>query len=294
MTTAGQRRPDFLLIGAMKAGSTTLYEDLRAHPQIFVPEKELGLLASADPDVRRYAKLFAPARDADLAGDASTAYATLPESAGVVDNVRRVIGNEVRVVYIVRDPVDRTVSHHHHRLARRLTDRSIDVAVRTEPRLIGYSRYAMQLRPWLDLVGRDRVAVVHFERYVADRAAAFTDLAAFLGIAPSTAGLQTVHNTSEDRRVATGRVGRLSRSAAYRQLIRPLLPRDVRRSLGRALLPEPVPRPAPPSERTVELILDRTADDCARLADWFGPTAPRWDPDATRARYRDARREYVM
>jgi hypothetical protein len=290
---ADVRLPSFLVIGAMKAGSTTLYEDLRSVPGIFLPDKELGRLAEPNLSARSYTKLFAAANTGDVLGEVSTDYAKLPQSAGVVDNVRRVVGDDLRLVYIVRNPVDRTVSHHHHWLARRITDPSIDVAIRSDDRLIDFSRYAMQLEPWLELVGADRVWMIQFERYVEDRAGTIATLTNFLGLPapPASRPLDTVHNASTSRRRAVGLSGRVGRSPVYRRLVRPRLPQPVRRGLGRALLPEPVPRPAPPSEETVDLILARTAADCARLVDWFGERAPRWDAEMTRARYREARRE---
>ena len=281
------RLPDFLVIGAMKAGSTTLYEDLRAQPGVFVAEKELDSLSRPDLDPAEYARLFAGARPDQVPGDVSATYARRPETDGVAERAERLLGAQFKVVYLVRDPVDRTVSHHFHRLARRTIDPSVDVAVRADHRLIDYSRYGMQLEPWLDVVGRDRVHLVHFERYVADRAAVLAEVLEFLG-GPGpvqAARLDLVHNRGEGRHVAVGRRGRLVRSAAYRRYVRPRLPERARRRLAGAVLPTAPDRPAPPSAETVELILDRTAADAARLVEVFGPGAPQWDADAARARY---------
>jgi hypothetical protein len=288
------RLPDFLVIGAMKAGSTTLYEDLRAQPGVYVAEKELDSLSKRDVDPAGYAALFAAARPDQVAGDVSATYARLPETAGGAERAGGVLGPTFRVVYLVRDPVDRTVSHHFHRLARRTIDPSVDVAVRADHRLIDYSRYGMQLEPWLDVVGRERVHLVHFERYVADRGAVLTDALGFLGVAgPVQAlGLDVVHNRGEGRHVAVGRRGRLVRSAAYRRYVRPHVPERTRRRLAGAVLPTAPGRPSPPSAETVELILDRTAADTARLVELFGPTAPQWDADATRQRYERLRAEH--
>jgi hypothetical protein len=241
--------------------------------------------------VSRYAKLFAGASPGDMLGEASNVYAALPRSSDVVGNVRRLLGPELRVIYIVRDPVDRAVSHHHHRVARGLTDPSIDVAVRTDPRLVDYSCYGMQLQPWVDLVGPGRVKVIQFERYIRERRSTLAELVGFIGVPrPSIAPtLDVVHNRSDERRVATGAIGKLSRSATYRRLLRPFLSRRLRGALARGLLSEPSPRPAPPSEATVEFILERTAESQALLGEWFGTRAPTWDLEATRARYREAR-----
>jgi hypothetical protein len=285
------RLAEFVVIGAMKAGSTTLYEDLRRHPGIFVPEKELDTLSRPDLDAPGYADLFAAAGPDQVAGDVSATYAKLPETAGVAERAGRLLGSDFRVVYLVRDPVDRTVSHHFHRLSRRTIDPSVDVAVRADHRLIDYSRYGMQLEPWLGVVGPPRVHLVHFERYIADRTAVLADLIRFLGASNAATGadLHSVHNRTEGRHIAVGARGRVTRSPLYRRYVRPRLPESARRRLARAVLPTAPPRPNPPSEETVELILERTAADCARLVEVFGPGAPQWDADATRARYAQLR-----
>jgi hypothetical protein len=279
------RRPEFLVIGAMKAGSTTLYEDLRGLPGIFLPEKELHTLGEPDAGAR-YADLLADARADQVTGEVSATYAKLPQTAGLAERARELLGPELRVVYLVRDPVDRTVSHHFHRLARGRTVSSVDEAVRGDDRFVDYSRYAMQLQPWLDVLGTDRIHLVHFERYVDDRAAVLAEVAAFLGVpAGSGADLDAVHNRGDQRPVAVGLRGRLSRTSAYRRYVRPHLPEATRRRLARAVLPTAPPRPAPPSADTVDFILSRTAEDAALLRELFGDRAPTWDADATRARY---------
>lgn len=82
------RRPDFLIIGAMKAGTTTLYRDLVDHPNIFLPEqKEPNTLVMYGSDMRRiiddYASLFARSPQDAICGEASTAYTKRPDNEGV-------------------------------------------------------------------------------------------------------------------------------------------------------------------------------------------------------------------
>jgi hypothetical protein len=289
------RLPDFLVIGAMKAGSTTLYEDLRANPGIFVIEKELDSLSRPELTAASYGALFAAARPEQVTGDVSATYAKLPQTAGLAERAGTLLGDEFRVIYLVRDPVDRAVSHHFHRLVRRTIDPSIDVAVRADPRLVDYSRYGMQLEPWVDVVGADRVHLVHFERYVADRAGVLTQVLGFLGADLETAAgadLAAVHNRGDERHVAVGGRGRVARSGLYRRHVRPRLPEHARRWLARRILPGPPPRPDPPSAATVDEILERTGPDCARLTQIFGPSAPQWDADATRQRYERLRAEW--
>ena len=99
MTTAGARTsvgqlPNFLVIGAMKAGTSSLYQYLRAHPQIFMPAaKELSFFAyepNARHDLEWYRRQFAPAGEGAVAlGEASTMYTKFPRHPGVPGAHRR-------------------------------------------------------------------------------------------------------------------------------------------------------------------------------------------------------------
>ena len=284
--------PQFLVIGAMKAGSTTLYEDLRSHPSIYLPEKELDSLGAEEvvtPRGRaRYARLFASTGSGQVPGQVSTPYAKLPDSARTVEHAAQVVGGDFKVIYLVRDPVDRVVSQHRHEWSRgRLRD-PLDLAVHSTPRLLNYTRYTMQITPWVDLVGSDRVRVVPFERYVADRATVLDTIFSFIGVdglSATLTGLDRAHNRTGHVPVASGRVGRLVRSRRYRSLVRPLVPERVRRLGARSLLSTDRPRAADPSPATVDLIIQETAPELPPLQDLCGDVQPLWDLTATRRRY---------
>lgn len=284
--------PRFLVIGAMKAGTTTLFEDLRAQPAIFLPEKEVGSLNRTDVTLvqgrARYEELYRRAQPGQVSGDVSATYAKLPESAGVTERASALLGNELRVIYLVRDPVDRVVSHHHHELSRgTIQEGSVDVAVRRLPRLVGYTRYATQIRPWLDVLGPDRVRIVKLEAYSGDRVGVLSSILAFLNVTPTAGGatVDKAHNVGVGLPVAVGRRGKFVRSSAYRRLIRPWMPEKARGISARALLPRTPPRPAPPAPATVDLILDQIEPELHALRN-MGLSLPYlWDLEATRRRY---------
>lgn len=286
------RFPSFLVIGAMKAGTTSLYEDLKAQPGIFLPEKELASLNAADVATTagrtRYAKLFASAGDEQLRGEVSATYAKLPDSSGVVDRASQLLGDDFRVVYLVRDPIDRVVSHHHHEVSRGGTENSIDVAVKQRPHLLDYTRYATQLRPWVDLLGASRVRVVQFEEYVNDRSRVLNEICRFLGIGFAAGGSHSelIHNASAGRPIATGRMGHVVRSSAYQRFVRPLVPESARQLGGRLFLPKAPPRPHPPAPETVELIIQEIGPEMDRLSEITDRAW--WDLESTKLRYQES------
>lgn len=287
------RFPDFLIIGAMKSGTTTLYRDLLTNPRIFMPlEKEPHSLCDdavlADPGRGAYASLFEGAGADQLAGEASTGYTKLPDHPGVVARARALLPPHARFIYLVREPVSRTISHHRHVATSGRVRDPIDIAITSHPALINYSLYAMQVEPWLDAFGPDRVRVMIFERFVRDRLAAAEECARFLGIParPELVEADRVFNPGDSKPVLSrsGPMRWVQQSWPYRRILRPMLSLEARERLRRALLPRATPRLAPPSERTIDLILERVIPDAQRLARLIGTGSPPWDFDEVRER----------
>ena len=285
------RLPDFLIIGGMKCGTTSLFFDLGLNPAVFLPaDKEPhdlagdGVLTRAGR--RKYARLFRGARRDQICGEASTGYSKLPDVGGVPARAKRLLP-QARIVYLVREPVARAISHHYHALINGTVEADIDRAVRDQPSLIDYGRYAMQARPWIEAFGENRVYVVRFESYVRDRRRVVAELSRFLGVEPRTEAIQVdrVHNVAGERRAPWGAAWRFSRRGFYRSWIRPWLPRGARRGLRRMSMPKPPPRPAPPSAETVAYIQERVRDDATELQRILRAPEPLWDFAKVRRRY---------
>lgn len=286
------RFPDFLVIGAMKAGTTSLYFDLRSNPAIFLPEDKeptaLAYDAVLDEGGRaKYAKLFDSAKPDQVCGEASTGYSKLPEIRGVPERALSLLGPGARIIYLVREPVARTLSHHYHEVTAGTMLGDVDRAVQEHTRLIDFSRYAMQLAPWLDRFGPEQIQVVRFEDYVRDRFGVASAICDFLGVPSHLEGLEvdTVHNRGEDARVPTGWMWRFSRGSLYRSYIRPWVSRPVRTKIRRLVMPPAGERPSPPSLATVDRILDAVEDDQVELQRMLGAEVPLWDLQEVRARY---------
>lgn len=270
--------PDFLVIGAQKCGTTTLYEDLRAHPAIRIPEKESAWLLDHDvttADGRAaYGAAFGPRPPGVLVGEVATDYAMLPAIDAV--SRARLVSDSLRIIYIVRNPIDRVISHHHHRLSEQQAPANIEDALEQCPDLVDNSRYATQVAPWIDAYGRERVHVVRFEDYVANRQREVGRLHEFLGLDQvPLARPEQAHNVAATKRVAVGRWRSFYRSRLYQRALRRVLPVRVRRFSARLLLPKPPPRPDPPTAETLARLAQELGPEVERLAQLLG-TEPWW------------------
>jgi hypothetical protein len=97
--------------------------------------------------------------------------------------MRRVLGIEVRLIYMVRDPIDRMLSHYLHNVGGGYETRPME-QVLTDPNgaYVARSRYAMQLEPYLGEFGSERVAIVSREELKDDRVATMRRLFGFVGV----------------------------------------------------------------------------------------------------------------
>lgn len=292
------RFPDFLIIGAMKAGTTTLYYDLMANPSIYLPaeNKEPHSLGSEKVLTaggrREYARYFAKARANQVCGEASTGYTKLPTARGVPERAMAICGPSLKLIYLVREPVSRIISHHRHDSAPPAhapgqMDPDIDVAFERHPELVEYSRYAMQIEPWIARFGRERVHIVVFEEYIRDRRAVVAAVSEFLGVEPrpDLVDVNARWNASDSRPVVVGGWKWLYNAPVYRRAIRPRIPLAFRNYFRETILPRHEFRPAPPSPSTVERVLTAVQDDAEALRRLLGRSEPVWDFDAVRAKF---------
>lgn len=276
MSPDSSASPDIIVIGAQKCGTTTLYNDLVQHPNTVLLEKELSPLISNDPTALLQSlvpRLRRPANS--LLVDVSTEYAMRPRNNPAV--AAGSIAPHAHIIYIVRDPIERVISHHHHEVSAQTMPPNIDNAVASYPALLDHSRYAYQLEPWIDRFPPQQVHIVHFEAYVSNRREAARALFQEVGLSPHAIhDPDTIHNAASGKRVAVGMGGRLSRNNIYRDFIRPHLPDSLKSMAKRALLPKAPPRPSPPSIQTIEYLVRHLTPEVHRLAD-YTRTVPWWD-----------------
>lgn len=275
--------PTFLIIGAMKAGTTTLYRDLLSNTSIFFPtDKEPEALISDDiltgEGHSQYAALFKKAQLRQARGEASTAYTKAPTYGGTADRARKVLGPELRIIYMVRHPVDRIESQHYHEYIAGRVAPDVNEEVRKDDRYVAYSSYAEQLSPWLNNFGSSNIKVVKFEHYVRNRVDVVRDISWFLGVPPQVEGIDTAarYQSRAEARVFPGPWRALQENFIYRNIVRPSLSIETRRRLRHALLPSAVPQPSTLSEATRSWLWERLEGECSALRSLTGDTTLAW------------------
>lgn len=212
-TRAVRALPDFLIIGAQKAGTTSLFVYLCAHPDVLAPvEKEVHFFdqhwANGVPWYRGHfptaVELAARRRGGRtaLTGEATPYYLFHPHAP---ERAARTVP-DARLIVMLRNPVDRAYSQYHHRRRLGLEHLSFEDAMAAEPErlaadterlladpdhdavhhrehsYLSRGRYAPQLEAWLERFPRDRLHVIRTEDFDRDPAAVYAEAIAFLGL----------------------------------------------------------------------------------------------------------------
>ena len=160
--------PDFFIIGAMKAGSTSLWHQLQRHPEIFLctPKEpqyfshRRGWSRGAD----WYGSLFAAADQGRYRafGEASTCYTRYPHYGDVAARIAAA-NPAAKLIYILRDPVDRVYSHYLHESERRalgdLPVQTLRDSWRSDPEYLDASRYIVQINQYMQWFSREQLFV---------------------------------------------------------------------------------------------------------------------------------------
>lgn len=266
--------PDFLIIGAMKCGTTTLHDQLARQAGVFMTTPKEPNFFSDDEVFARgeawYRALFEGAQPGDLRGESSTHYTKLPTHPRTMERLRVFLGERpIRVIYIMRRPTDRLVSHYIHAWSERETSAPIEQAVRDMPRLVDYGRYAMQLDPWLEWLGPERVLPVFFERMAARPQETLERVWSFLGLegAPRWDASLGASNVSSARVRKSPLREFLVSQPALRWARRAFVPKSWRDRVKKAWSMNSRPELSAPTKAALERVFD---DDLARVGRWMG------------------------
>jgi hypothetical protein len=228
--------PTFFVIGASKCGTTSLHRYLAAHPEVAMSTtKEPMCFVHDDWEQRvgRYAELFQ--EDAPVRGESSTGYSAYPWAPEVPDRVHATVP-DARIVYMVRDPIPRTLSHYAQNVWDRFPVRSFDELMDDLEHPMNMpvwaSRYATQLERWLERFPQDRILVLDQRELYDERAATVRKVFGFLGVDPlfDSPAWEEEHNIATARRVPTRlgeRLGRTRVRGEHLPLVTRLLTRDV-------------------------------------------------------------------
>jgi hypothetical protein len=242
------RMPDFMIIGAMKSGTTSLYHLLRSHPQVFLPKWKEPQYFSREHmyslGEQFYRDIFREAKDEQLIGEASTCYSRWPHYPDVVGRIAERLPT-LRLIYIMRHPVERAYSHYGHIMQERMLKKSgpivsFEEALEQEPEIVDTSLYLMQINKYLEVFSREQILCLTFDELKEAPNELLKRIQRFLGIEEmELKRLQSTKSNQWGDKVATSRVRRVvSRLEQVQglQKLASVIPREKRKQLRDSLV----------------------------------------------------------
>lgn len=270
-SNADARAPIFV-IGAQKAGTTTLTMDLAACDDLYVDlnNKEASpLLTPHHQDwYREFEAQFKGCLPHQRAVDISTRYSMAPHTNVDFRNVA-LWGSDSLVLYVIRKRLDRSISHHHHDTVLGLCTEPIDKALTPQSAFVTNSMYADQIDRWLEHLDASQIKIIDFDTYTQNRRATVNRICSVADV--SNAGVENIepakaYNTTLGRPTLNAFTKRATQSVPYRALRRHIPVAYRRRALQLIGTPAP-PRDRAPSEQVVERLAPLFEADQERLAD---------------------------
>jgi Sulfotransferase domain len=262
--------PNLVIIGAMKSGTSSLHQYLNLHHQVRMSSnKELDFFVEGKNWQRGtewYRSNFTEA--ADVVGESSSNYSKCSVFPGVPERMHSLIPH-AKLIYMVRDPVRRILSHYNHQFTNRDERATLDMALAdlTHNHYVDCSCYGMQLEKFLPYYSLSNILVVSLEDLASDRLATLKRVFQFLGIDPTFEhpDFSTVFHQSSQKKRLSDFGARMFRLPAGGRLLK-VLPQ---------LMTEDVPPPVM-SDALRQALSDILRSDVERLRSLTGETFSAW------------------
>nr|WP_228025036.1 sulfotransferase domain-containing protein [cf. Phormidesmis sp. LEGE 11477] len=274
--------PNFLIIGAPKAGSTSLWNELRQHPDIFLTSvKEPNFFCSNSANYQNwswYTSLFRGSVGKTAIGEASVAYSLVERNPTTPALIAQHLPH-VRLIYIVRHPLRRIESAWLHHISKRNpVPRDFSQAVREFHPLIEGTLYSRNLEEYRQYFPDQQILVLFLEDFQADSQQVLEQCDRFLGVDPTArvSRAATPQNVSAQRYIESERLKKLSRLPGAK-LVDRATPAWLKRLIQKMGTPLP-PRPQWDAS-TRQWALDQVGSDACSILAYAKKSPNFWNLD---------------
>lgn len=282
--------PNFFIVGAPKAGTTSLYEYLKNIPEIFMSSiKEPNFFSENTISenypitiIRKkleYLSLFDKVQNEKIIGESSTSYLSDPETPHKIHK----INPNSRILISLRDPVERAFSHYlMHKRTTWLTSSLHEELQNSISKKFNHNQHRLKLehglyfndiRRYQEIFGKNQVTILIFEEFIKNKKESIEKVLKFLGINHDVNYLETKsHNPYRGIR-GERIINYLNTNNTRKRIIQKIIPINVRRSLREKIFTKQQSKPEmAPSDR--EVLINYYREDVEKLQNFLGRKLP--------------------
>jgi hypothetical protein len=270
--------PNFFVIGAMRSATTTLCDALARHPHVYMSDpKELNFFSSDETFARGwdwYRSQFAQTNGKLAIGEGTTNYTKQSLYPRAAERLAKSIP-EAKLIYIVRHPLQRILSHWLHLLRMGQVLPTIAEAIKQAPDMLDISLYWKQISAYRRFFSDDRIFVAFVDDLVASPDEVIAHCSKFLGLEPFAEVTRAhVHSNAYPDVGVDGKLLRLLRKIPGAQAVARLQPAAMR-SLWRPLK-KPQPREAQWPDELRTQVVCHLEPDTRQFLEFYGKPADFW------------------
>jgi len=181
-------KPNYLVIGAMKCGTTSLCSLLGQHPDIFMSNPKETYFFSNDEVYQRgsswYESIFLGSENKIAIGEGSTNYSKKYIFPKTIDRIIRYLP-ELKIIYIVRHPIQQLESSWIHNRINRYDSLSFSKALKKHPTYLDTVNYLQQINVYREYYSDDKILILFFEDFMQNPVNVMQNVFRFLGVDPT-------------------------------------------------------------------------------------------------------------
>lgn len=194
-------KPTFIIIGAARSGTTSLFNYLEEHPEVFMSQiKEINYFSNPIYNKKGddwYLSHFENSKMKAI-GEASTSYTVAHELPNIPQKIFDTLGS-IKLIYILRDPIDRLISHYTHRVHRCLINDPLSDVIKSNDPMLKQGCYNFQIEQFLKCFPRENLHILTVSELKDDPSNTVNKLYEFLDLTPNLyqPDLTKKHNNSD-------------------------------------------------------------------------------------------------
>jgi hypothetical protein len=271
--------PNFIVVGAHKAGTTSLHHYLDQHPDIYLPpNKGLDLLCQTSiqeiSNAEEYLAQFEQAEPGKILGEVSSVYLHVREE--IVGKIKHLFPN-VKIVAVLRNPIERTYSHAlWKRTYTRDEIRNFDNLVMQSKDFLIPGLYATHLKTYFSYFERENIKVLLHEDLIGNPHQFFEELFGFIGADEKFIPDMSKRYHSGQMKIANPYRNLLKEGYKTNSFVKSIVPKTIRTSLREVLSQKSTSQKPPMSTNLKAKLVNYFHDDVVELQKLIGLDVSHW------------------